>query len=138
VIVAALVACGGVAEQESAGVEHRSAGISPVSERPLDYGRDRELLMPLLERAIIRARSANVLADAPPLPLTKRTGCPLTQSIGNRSAGGGSAVVSWHGAKVSNFTQARKPDRTTYGDLSEGGQHARSRIHRRSRHCEGQ
>src|SRR5260370_11889133 len=86
VIAAAFVARGGVAEQEGAGVHHCRAGVRPVGERPLDHGRDRELVAPLLEGAIIRTCGAEVFANAPPLPLTQRTG--------DQSAGG--AVVSSH------------------------------------------
>src|SRR5262249_62379569 len=74
VIVTALVARLGVAEQEGAGVQHRRAGIRPIAERPLDHGRDRKEVMPLLERAVTRTGRAEVLADAPAVPLTQRTG----------------------------------------------------------------
>src|SRR5215475_6683985 len=95
VIVAAFVARAGVAEQEGAGVQHRRAGIRPIAERPLEHGRDRELLMPLLEGAIMRAGGAQVFANAPFLAVMQRAR--------NRKALDGTAAVSLHRSNLANI-----------------------------------
>ena len=42
--------------------------MRPIAERPLDHGGDRELLMPLLERAVTRTGRAKTLAHALAVP----------------------------------------------------------------------
>src|SRR5215471_9945870 len=88
VIVAALVARAGVAEQEGARMQNRRAGVAPIPERPFDDGRDRDLFMALLERTIIRTGGADVFAHAP--------FSFLKQRAGNRSTAGRDVVVRSH------------------------------------------
>src|SRR5262249_22304071 len=95
VVVAALVAGGGIAQQEGARMHHCDAGVPVVPERSFDHGRNHDLLTSLFERTIIRTGGAKVLAAAP-LP-------PLTQEASNWSSAGMEAVVRSPGAKLAIF-----------------------------------
>src|SRR5215475_7459046 len=59
--------------------------------------------MSFLEGVIVRTGGAEIFSDAPPLPLTQRTGNPSAQRPDNRNAAGGGAVVSSHVAKLAIF-----------------------------------
>src|SRR5215471_14792635 len=95
VIVAALVARAGVAEQERARVQNRRARIPPIPERSFDDGRDRGLFMALFKGTIIRTGGADVFAHAP-------FRC-LKQRAGNRGAAGTDVVIRSHGTRLAIF-----------------------------------
>lgn len=91
VLMPALIAGAGIAEQDRAGRKHRRALACPVAERALGYRGNAKAAMLFLERAVADAGGAH---DVRHLPAPARDDFLLTRR---------------HRPKVSNFPQAQNP-----------------------------
>ena len=114
VVVTTLKAGAVIAEEHRAGVQECRTGVGTISERSVDHCRNGEALVALFERAICRARMADMFGDAPTSPSPKHAGRGGSATIRTMTANA-TFQLSRHAARIATLPKRRNPHGRIFG-----------------------